>query len=136
MVNMVRYQYAKDIYPAQFKNTQKILLSNIKIEPSENEWIINFNRVVKRGWKYFDNAVINLLRLLDKLHVSDVAIAGFDGFKHHYNESYADQLLPTLNPDNHWDELNEEIDAMFQELKASIDGQMNLVFITESIFDH
>lgn len=134
MINKVRYNYAREIYPQQFYDTKKILLSNIKIKADVNELIVNFNRVVKRGWEHFDNAVINALRFLDKLHVTDVALAGFDGFKHAYNESYADSSLPTLNPDNRWDELNDEIMDMFQDFRASTVHTMNITFITDSIF--
>lgn len=134
-VNSVRYHYARDIYPKQFQATKKILLSNIKTEASAQEWIVNFNRVVKCGWEHFDNAVINMLRLLDKLQVQTVSLVGFDGFKHAYNESYADSALPTLNPDNRWDELNEEITDMFCDFKASTQTTMDISFVTESIFD-
>lgn len=134
IINKVRYDYAKEIYTKQFYDTRRILLSNIKTEPDDNEIIINFNRVVKRGWEHFDNAVINALRLMDKLHVSRIAIAGFDGFKNSYNESYADPALPTLNPDNKWDELNEEIFDMFQDFRKSQSGTMHIEFLTDSIF--
>ena len=52
-----------------------------------------------------------------------------------YNESYADSSLPTLNPDNKWDELNKEIKEMFEELYRSLKDKMNIVFLTESIFE-
>lgn len=133
-VNSVRYDYAKEIYSAQFERTEKIILSNIKTVSDFNENIINYNRVIKRGWKHFDNAVINCFRLLDKLEVKKVAIAGFDGFKHKYNESYADISLPTLNPDNEWDELNNEIKTMFEDFKSTMIGDMDIKFITKSIF--
>ena len=135
VMNVVRYDYAKEAYAQKFDAAKKILLSNVKTEAYEREIIVNFNRVIKRGWEHFDNAVINLLRLLDKLHVCDVAIAGFDGFKHKYNESYADISLPTLNPDNKWDALNDEIDDMFQDFKASMQMNMNIKFVTDSIFN-
>lgn len=134
IINTVRYNYAKEIYPQQFYGTKKILLSNIKTKPDENEMIVNFNRVIKRGWEHFDNAVINMLRLLDKIHVKKAALVGFDGFKHQYNESYADIALPTLNPNNHWDELNEEIKDMFQDFRESTKLTMDIRFITDSIF--
>lgn len=133
IVNSARYEYAKEIYPRQFHDAKKILLSNIKTEAGENEVIVNFNRAVKRGWEHFDNAVICLLRLLDKLHVKEASLAGFDGFKRKYNESYADVSLPTLNPENRWDELNDEIDEMFQDFKRS--SGMKITFLTESVFD-
>lgn len=135
IINTVRYHYAKEVYREQFLATKKILLSSIKTKPDENERIVNFNRVVKRGWVYFDNAVIDMLRLLDKLHVENVALAGFDGFKHKYNESYADISLPTLNPDNRWDLLNDEIMDMFRDFKESMKTTMDISFVTDSIFD-
>ncbi|MCC8137781.1 MAG: aldolase catalytic domain-containing protein [Clostridiales bacterium] len=135
IMNATRYDYAKDIYPEQFQKAGKILLSNVKTEPDADEIIVNFNCVIKRGWEHFDNAVINCLRLMASLYVDRVAIAGFDGFKHSYNESYADIALPTLNPDNKWDELNEEIQDMFHDLKMSVAGNMEILFLTESIFE-
>lgn len=134
--NSVRYNYAKEIYSEQFKNVKKILLSNIKTNPDDDtELIINFNLVMKRGWQHFDNAVIVALRLMDKLRQREVAIAGFDGFKHKYNESYADISLPTLNPDNKWDELNDEIQEMFDDFKLTTKTTMNIEFVTDSLFN-
>ena len=75
------------------------------------------------------------LRLLNRLHVENIAIAGFDGFQTKYNESYADAALPTLNPDNHWDELNREITDMFADFKESTRNSMEIEFVTNSIFD-
>lgn len=135
VINTIRYNYAKEVYAKEFAAPQKILLSNVKTQPDEKEMIVNFNHIVKRGWKYFDNAVINCLRLLDKLEVENVAIAGFDGFQNHYNDSYADASLPTLNPDNQWEELNHEIKNMFRDFKQTVKTEMNIQFITKSIFD-
>ena len=90
---------------------------------------------MKRGWEHFDNAVINCLRLLERLGINNVAIAGFDGFKTKYNESYADPSLPTLNPDNHWDELNIEIEDMYNDFKSTAKYCKNINFITTSIFN-
>ncbi len=134
-INSVRYQYAKDAYGKEFDSHKKILLSNIKPSGDVNELVINFNSVIKRGWEHFDNAVICCLRLLNKLDVSNVALAGFDGFKTAYNESYADSSLPTLNPDGKWDALNEEIKDMFTDFVMSVKSKMNIEFVTDSIFE-
>ncbi|MBP3295348.1 MAG: hypothetical protein J6M27_02105, partial [Lachnospiraceae bacterium] len=113
VVNSARYEYARQIYPEQFHSTPRIVLSNIKATTDcEDEYLINFNSIIKRGWPHFDNSVITCLRFLDYLGISDVTIAGFDGFGNVYNESYADISLPTLNPNGHWEELNEEIKDM------------------------
>lgn len=134
-INSVRYQYAKESYGNEFSSHKKILLSNIKTIGDSDELIINFNSVIKRGWEHFDNAVICCLRLLNKLGITNVALAGFDGFKTAYNESYADSSLPTLNPNGKWEELNEEIKDMFNDFVMSSKDNMNIEFITESIFE-
>ena len=135
LISNSRYDYSKSIYPEQFEKVKKILLSNIAATHGENNCVVNFNRVVKRGWDYFDNAVIDCLRLMSVLNVRDVAIAGFDEFREHYNETYADSSLPTVNPEGNWDKLNEEILDMFKDFKKTVGDSMNIEFVTESIFD-
>lgn len=136
ITNSARYDYAKEVYSEQFENTPKIVLSNIKTKSDYKEYIINFNRVIKRGWEHFDNAVICCLRLMDKLRVHDVAIAGFDGFKTKYNESYADEMLPTLNPNGRWEKLNEEIKDMYTDFYTTTKDYIKISFITDSIFNN
>ncbi|MBQ6342961.1 MAG: hypothetical protein IJI41_07565 [Anaerolineaceae bacterium] len=134
-VNKARYTFAREVYTKEFEKFNKILLSNIKTTAEGKELVINYERVIKRGWPHFDNAVITCLRLLHILHVKNILIAGFDGFKTKYNESYADESLPTLNPDNNWDELNEEILSMYQDFLASEGKNKNIQFVTESYFN-
>ena len=134
-VNTARYEYAAEVYSEQFRHTKKILLSNIKTQADENEIIVNFNHAIKRGWEHFDNAVICCLRLMYKLQVNDIILAGFDGFKDKYNESYADTSLPSLNPGNKWNELNEEIKDIFSDFILSAKNQMKITFLTDSIFN-
>lgn len=133
--NMVRYEYAKVAYLNQFREVKKILLSNIKTDGEEDELIINFNLVIKRGWEHFDNAVILCLRMMNRLGSRQVYLAGFDGFRTAYNESYFDVNLPTLNPDNKWDELNQEIRDMFLDFRRATEQTMQVIFLTESMYE-
>lgn len=110
-------------------------MSNIKTEGDFDEKIINFNLVVKRGWKHFDNAVILCLRMMNKLKVSDIYLAGFDGFKTKYSESYSDANLPALNSDDNWDKLNEEIRDMYEDFVISVHDRMKITFLTNSVYE-
>ena len=134
VANSARYDYAKESRQEQFGRVKKIVLSNIKTKPEENDYIISFNRAIKRGWEHFDNAVICCLRLLDKLEVEHAVIAGFDGFKTKYNESYADTSLPAINPGKQWDELNKEIKSMFTDVKQTANVLRRIEMLTESYF--
>ena len=133
-VNPARYDYAKTAAKRKFEQTRKIVLSNIKTDAEGNELIVAYDHATKRGWEHFDNAVICALRMLDWLGIERVTIAGFDGFKHIYNESYADPLLPTLKTDGKWDDLNEEIRNMFHEFKDNALSCRNIQMLTESFF--
>lgn len=134
-VNPARYEYARNTHPEIFADTPRIVLSNIKNTPNGKEVVIGFNNVIKRGLAHFDNAAICAFRLMDRLGVPKVAIAGFDGFKTRYNESYADEHLPSLNPDNQWDALNEEITEMFVDFKKNAVFCKNIHFVTDSLFN-
>ena len=134
-VNPARYEYAKQTDAETFRHVKKIVLSNIKSKADDNDLIFAYDHAVKQGWPHFDNAVICALRLLDWLGIEEVSIAGFDGFKTRYNESYADPQLPTLNPDNKWEELNEEIRGMFKEYRENAAHCRKIRFITESYFN-
>lgn len=134
-VNSARYEYAKNAYPEKMSGSKKILLSNIKTNESSEEMIICFNHVVKRGWKHFDNAMITCLRLMSILNVKDILVAGFDGFKNKYNESYFDENLPTLNLDNGWEELNDEIKDMYRDFYQAKPRSMSIKFLTNSIYE-
>lgn len=133
--NSVRYEYAKSSYEKEFDSCKRIVLSNVKTHGDENECVVNFNRAIKRGWEHFDNAVMCALRLLQTVGVTSVSIAGFDGFKTEYNESYADESLPTLASDIDYAKLNDEIRDMYLDFVASDEGKMNIEFVTESYFE-
>ncbi len=132
--NKIRYDYAKEIYPEIFYKFSRIVASNIKTDADENELLVNFNLLVKRGWDHFDNAGIMCLRLLNKLHVSGVALAGFDGFGDSYDENYADVSLPPINPGKKWEELNAEINDILLDFESATKDYMKITFITDSKF--
>ncbi len=130
--NSIRYEYAKDVYSDIFQANRRIVASNIKTVPEDGEDIVNFNLLVERGWEHFDNSGIVCLRLLNRVHATEVTLAGFDGFSDEYSESYADVSLPHLNPGKKWGELNEEIKDMFRHFREKTAGDMSVGFVTES----
>ena len=135
LISSTRYYYAMETYKEQFHSVRKILLSNIKSESSENEIVIDFNSVIKHGWEHFDNAIITCLRLMSRLSVKEVAVAGFDEFRQKYNETYADKSLPTVSATDDYAALNAEIQDMIDDFVTVVDDRMNIVFVTNTAFD-
>lgn len=131
----VRYSYAKEAYPQKYSLCPKIIPSNITTKPQEDEILVNYHQLIKRGWEHFDNAGIMCLRLLNRLKVKEVALAGFDGFADAHSESYADESLPRINPGKKWEALNEEIRDIFLDFRQAAQGEMHISFLTKSRYD-
>ncbi len=133
--NSIRYDYALEMHEDLMNNINKIVVSSVRSKNEQKLDVVNFSLLIKRGWEHFDNAVIMCLRLLNRLQINKVALAGFDGFSNKYSESYFDDLLPSLNSKGNWNELNDEIKDMFNDFKETTSRTMKIKFITKSIFD-
>lgn len=132
--NKMRYAYARDVYPEILQSKASILLSNIKNSADAGEYIVDFNMLIKRGWPHFDNATILCLRMLGKLHVKEIVLAGFDGFSESHKDNYVDKELPRINPGMSMEELNAEIREIFWDFKRSMHEHMKITFLTDSKF--
>ena len=130
--NQVRFSYME--MQSSDESVTLVISSNIRNVARENELIVDFNSLVKRGWKYFDNAGIMCLRLLRDAGIGHVAIAGFDGFSHDFSKNYADCRMPSVNSDDDWDVVNREIKEMLEEFEEMEDRRINIESITRSIF--
>lgn len=75
-----------------------------------------------------DNSVIMLLRLLKKLEVSDVALAGFDGYRADTKTNYVADYMASQHIKG--DEENKKI----RERMAQLEKQMNIRYLTESLY--
>ena len=131
-----RYEDSLYYYGENFKDVNKILTSNIKVIKSEKEEIVNFKSIAKSGWKFFDNSTILLLRLLKKLNVKEIYIAGFDGYLtgQNYNAEYEE--LETYSENEKYEELNRELEEMLIDFKNEISSSLKVDFITRSKFEN
>ena len=105
-----------------------ILTSNVK-SSSDNELIVNYNSLVDRRYRYYDNSVMMLLNLLMKLHVSEIVIAGFDGYSKIGN-SFVDS---SFSNDRHLDDievLNYEISKMLRDFIETAEPDIKITLLT------
>lgn len=131
--NAMRYDYAKESYPEIFNGTKKIITSNIDVKSEESEYIINFNNLIKRGWKHFDNAMFLCLRLMDYIIPAEVAIVGFDGYDSGAN--YFDKNLEIGVSTAEKEVFNNDLREMMKDFVETTNSHLNLNFITRSRFE-
>lgn len=128
--NTVRYDYAVEQGSIQ-KGCKVILTSNIK-QTSENEYLVNYNSLVMRGWESFEISIIMILRLLYSLNINDVYIAGWDGYDSN-KENYSDPNMEVKISKERLSQLNQDLTEMFVEYKNKTNVKVH--FITESRFN-
>ncbi len=131
--NVKRYNYLQNT-PA-FTACKKILTSNVDAEAS-NAQVVSFAHLVKCGWEHLDNSTIMLLRLLDRLDINSIHIAGFDGYAYGTDGSrnYASDYLELSNVKDNPKALNEEIISMLSEFKSSRIHNAPIHLLTPSRF--
>jgi hypothetical protein len=74
-----------------------------------------------------------LLNLLKRLHVKEIAIAGFDGFIKH-GDNYFDQTLHIERLESRLDEINEGVRELLSNYISTTQGSCTLSMITPSLF--
>lgn len=106
-----------------------ILTSNIETERTEHIQRVNYSDLLNNQPLVNDNATLMLLALLMKLGVTNLAIAGFDGFNV-IKDNYAEGQLETTLEQLTIEEMNKQIREVVQTYRRRID----IDFITESIY--
>lgn len=133
--NIKRYGYWSN--DKATSDIPKILTSNITSKPKENEKVVSFVELVKCGWEHMDNSAILLLRLLDRLKVKSISIAGLDGFDYSINnaQNFVNSELELANLNTEAKLLNKEIAEMIKDFMETKIGDEEINFITPSRFD-
>ncbi len=119
---------------SEIDSKHSIMTSNIQVEADDDEIIVDYNSLIDRQYKYFENSTMMCLRLLKKLEVRDIALAGFDGFDKTKSDNYARKIFQNDRHIDEFDELNNEIIDMLKELKATLSDKTKIHFITPSLF--
>lgn len=131
--NIRRFEQLKK--QERFMKVKKIMTSNLESESIENKYIVSFTTLIKCGWENLDNSAMMLLRLLDRIGVEDISIAGFDGYSAG-QLNYAYPSLDLQSPKDTPVKLNTEIQEMFEDyLQTRTHGNKPVFFVTNSRFN-
>ena len=116
-------------------NTKTIVTSNIS-QGTEDAIKVNYYSLVNHGYKFFYNSVLMLLNLLRRLRISEIVIAGMDGFSSEVDSNYFDDLFAVDRSSQRFDEINRETSTMLENYVAITKGSCSVVLITPSRFEH
>ena len=132
--NKKRYNYWKNA--DHFSEYKKIVTSNVTKTEEKNQIIIDFTRLIKCGWDQLDNSGILLLRLLDKLDVASIAMAGFDGYSHESTSTnYMHKEMEKTRNTTNADDANRDVQSMLEDYMNTRQSDCPIHFLTPSRFE-
>lgn len=134
--NFRRLEFCKENRIDLYNTTKKIITSNVLKEEGTNSFVVNYNNYIKQGWVHFDNSSIMLLRLLLKIGVKNIVIAGLDGYNLDDNDNYSEEGLRLVREKETYELLNQEIAEMLEDIINHLPKGVNISFITNSYYNN
>ena len=110
-----------------------IISSNVHSD-SDSDFIVNYDSLINRGYTYFENSTIMLLKLLVKLNPSQITIAGFDGFNPDLAANYSDSSFQNDRHISEFATLNREVGKMLKELVDTFEPNCKVDFLTPTLY--
>lgn len=111
-----------------------IVSSNIKPD-NDKDIVVNYQSLINRGYKYFENSTTMLLSLLKRVNPSKIAIAGFDGFSEDVEKNYSDSSFQNERHISEFETLNREVSEMFKNIVETMSPACKFELITPSLYE-
>lgn len=112
------------------RNYKLINTSNTIQENIVSDYTINYFDLLNENDRTKDNSTLMLLKLLERLQVKEIMLAGFDGYDIHSNNNYIMEAMENFLDEETIIELNKEISDFLSKFK----GKINIDSITPSLY--
>lgn len=128
--NSKRYSQISDLPDNHLDNTKIIATSNIDAVNVPVDFMLNYESLLLSDFIGCDNALVLLLNALINLGISNVSLAGFDGYTPYGSNYYSDEHCYTFEVKSKL-EANKNMSAMLSYLADKI----NMNFVTNTIYE-
>ena len=115
------------LHSAENREIPIIATSNVRLTDTKNVKYVNYASLIDESSEFPDNSMMMLVRLLCKVGVKQVALAGFDGYTAD-NVNFYDANMEYSFIKEKADSLNESGRAFFDSVK----DQIKIFFVTTS----
>ena len=111
-------------------DTQIIATSNVTKSNGRFDYNLDYESLIDREAVFMDNSFIMLLKVLMKIGVTRVTLAGFDGYSSDRETNYYSTKMEYEFAKQKGDEINAYVDRILIELRR----QITLTFITSTVY--
>lgn len=130
LTNSKRYVQQATSISQLSERTKIIATSNVTKSNGEFDYNMDYESLIDRNAVFMDNSFIMLLKVLIKVGVARVALAGFDGYSSDRETNYYSSKMEYEFAKQKGDEINAYVDRILPELRK----QLTLNFITSTIY--
>ena len=130
MTNSRRFlQISSKLVKPESQKLKIIATSNITGAERPLDYVVNYSNLIDEQAEFQDNSMMMLIRLLEKVGVTNVSLAGFDGYTPD-DVNYFDENMEYSFIKEKANSLNESGRKFFREMA----DRMKIEFVTESYY--
>ena len=122
-------RYAK--FAEMCKPEHVIAVSNIAKDNKSN-MVVNYESLIERDNEDFDNSSMMLLNLLKRIGVTDIMIAGFDGFYQNKENYYDESIFEGSRFETKFEGITKNMRFMLKKYADSMENANAIKFLTPS----
>ncbi len=129
--NIKRYDQFVNSLQQSKNRTKVIITSNINFNKNTKNYIVNYSNLISKSTTVGQSSLYMAIRLLIKLNVKKIVLAGFDGFSK-YTNNYYDSTLQFNKDSNDTYETAREISKQINKLGKNVE----ITFLTKSDYQN
>ena len=107
-----------------------VATSNITRASGDFDYVMNYEPLIDRSVLFMDNSFIMLLKVLKKMNVKHIAMAGLDGYSLEKETNYFSSKLEYESMRALYQEINEYVDKYLAEAKKT----QSFEFVTKTFY--
>ncbi|MCR5214608.1 MAG: aldolase catalytic domain-containing protein [Eubacterium sp.] len=127
--NSKRYLQMSTVLSKKRKNLELIGTSNVTSRTAMFDYNLNYSSLIDEEAEIIDNSFIMLLKVMAKVGLKKVYVAGFDG--------YSDDKLNFINPDMEYTFIKDrtaELNQYAKDKLAELKDRLEVEFVTTSLY--
>lgn len=128
--NAKRYVQMAMVLAQKERQYKVIATSNVTKTSGRFDYVLNYSELLDRDAEIIDNSFVMLLKVMIRIGVPKVYLAGFDGYFGQHKKNYLYANMEYKFSKSQANELNRYVAGVLQKLKEKLE----VVFVTDSLY--
>ncbi len=128
--NSKRYLQLASLLSRKSSEHKVIATSNVTKTNGKFDYTLKYSLLIDENAEVIDNSLIMLLKVMKRIGVKNVHLAGFDGYAANATKNYIEEHMEYIFTEERVKEINKYV----KDFLAKLDDNMKYSFITDSLY--